>query len=122
MEDFTSKITEILNNPDIMKQIKDIAGGNPAENTENNQKQKIDDQNIDKDMNQEQDGLSPDMLSTVMKLAPLLSSINTDDKYSSFLRSLRPLLSETRQKKLDESEKIIKLIKIFPILKSNGII
>lgn len=122
MEDFTSKITEILNNPDIMKQIKDIAGGTPAENTENNQKQKIDDQNIDKDMNQEQDGLSPDMLSTVMKLAPLLSSINTDDKYSSFLRSLRPLLSETRQKKLDESEKIIKLIKIFPILKSNGII
>lgn len=122
MEDFASKITEILNNPDIMKQIKSIAGENPVENTPIEKNPKSTAQNTDENVIPEQDGLSTDMLSTIMKLAPLISSINSDDKYSSFLRSLRPLLSETRQKKLDESAKIIKLIKIFPILKNNGII
>ena len=59
----------------------------------------------------------------LMKIAPIISAINKDnDKYSSFLSSLRPLLSEKRQKKLDDSFKIIKLIKIFPILKNNGVI
>lgn len=115
MEDITSKITEILNNPDIMDQIKDLANGiKPQE-----KKEELEEKNSEIPENQE---LSPDILSAVMKIAPLLSSIENDDKYANFLKSLRPLLSESRQKKLDESSKLIKIFKILPILKNSGII
>lgn len=115
MEDITSKITEILNNPDIMDRIKDLANGiKPQE-----KKEELEEKNSEIPENQE---LSPDILSAVMKIAPLLSSIENDDKYANFLKSLRPLLSESRQKKLDESSKLIKIFKILPILKNSGII
>ena len=117
MEDIASKLTEILNNPEIMKQIKNLTGVDEEKDAIQKPKEKK--ENID-DFGM--DSLSPDMINTVMKLAPILSSMNNEDKYTSFLQSLRPLLSKSRQKKLDESSKFIKFIQIFPILKKTGLI
>ena len=51
-------------------------------------------------------GLDGDMLQTVMKLAPLLSSLNQEDDSTRFLHALRPMLSNERQTKLDQASKI----------------
>ena len=48
-------------------------------------------------------GLDGDMLQTVMKLAPLLSSLNQEDDSTRFLHALRPMLSNERQTKLDQA-------------------
>lgn len=128
MEELASKITELLNDPDILRQIKNLTGKSSEENADENKKEEQNEKQKEKLHNTNEikgdllNGISPDMLNMLIKLAPLISSVNNDDKYASFLQSLRPLLSKPRQKKLDESSKLIKLIKILPILKNNGII
>lgn len=66
-------------------------------------------------------GLSPDVLQTVGKLAPLLSQVNREDDSTRLLRALRPLLSNARQQKLDEAIKILQMMRLFPLLKNSGL-
>lgn len=65
--------------------------------------------------------MDSDMLGTIMKLAPLLSSLNQEDNSTRLLHALRPLLGPERQKKLDEATKILQLMRMLPLLKSSGI-
>ena len=67
-------------------------------------------------------GVSPEMLNTVMKIAPLLGSINQEDDNTRLLHALRPLLKSERQKKLDEALKIMRMLKFLPLLKEQGIL
>ncbi|MFR1215347.1 MAG: hypothetical protein ACLSCV_12170, partial [Acutalibacteraceae bacterium] len=67
-------------------------------------------------------GVSPEMLNTVMKIAPLLGSINQEDDNTRLLHALRPLLKSERQKKLDEAIKIMRMLKFLPLLKEQGIL
>lgn len=125
MEDLAGKLNELLNDPEIMKQIKDLSGsfGNQEGNNEQ-VKPESKEHNSESSSNSIPglDGFSPEMLSTIAKLVPILSSFNQEDKYTSFLQSLRPLLSEPRKRKLDESSKFLKLMQILPILKDKDII
>lgn len=66
-------------------------------------------------------GLSPQLLQTVGKLAPLLSQANQEDDSTRLLRALRPLLSAARQQKLDEAIKILQMMRLLPLLKSSGL-
>ena len=122
MEDLAGKIAELLNDPNIMKQIQSLSGivGKDSE------KKTIDNTEKKEDTSEKKESvfsnLSPEILSSVMKLAPLMNSVNTKDKYTDLLRALRPLLGPPRQKKLDEASKILKLLKFLPILKQQGIL
>ncbi len=66
-------------------------------------------------------GMDGDMMQMVMKFAPLLSSFRQEDDNTRLLHALRPLLSEERQKKLDEATKLLQLIRLLPLLKGSGI-
>lgn len=66
-------------------------------------------------------GLSPQLLQTVGKLAPLLSQANQEDDSTRLLRALRPLLSAARQQKLDEAIKILQMMRLLPLLKNSGL-
>lgn len=120
MDELADKMAEILNNPEIMQQIKGLSGllGNSDSKDSSNSKQEC-----TKEQHSESsfDGLPPDTLNTFLKLAPMISSFNSEDKYTKFLFALRPLLSEPRQKKLDVASNLVKLIKIIPLLKQQGI-
>ena len=65
---------------------------------------------------------SPEMMQMVLKLMPVLSSVKKDDKYTQFIKALRPLLSESKRKKLDSSAQLLQVIRILPILRSQGIL
>lgn len=67
-------------------------------------------------------GIDPGMLNSIMKLAPLLSSAQQDDDTTRLLYALRPLLGEDRRKKLDEAVKMLKMMKMLPLLKGSGIL
>ena len=67
-------------------------------------------------------GVSPEMLNTIMKIAPLLRTMNQEDDNTRLLHALRPLLKSERQKKLDEAIKIMKMLKFLPLLKKQGIL
>lgn len=66
-------------------------------------------------------GGSPQMLSMVTKLAPLLGQINQEDDSTRLLRALRPLLGPERQKKVDEAMKILQMMRLLPLLKESGV-
>ena len=122
MEDLAGKIADLLNDPNIMKQVQILTGmlgDNHEKKSDNSSDEKTDENSQKKDSIFS--SLSPEMISTIMKLVPLMSSINTDDKYTELLRALRPLLGPPRQKKLDEATKFLKLLKFLPILKQQGI-
>ncbi len=118
MEDLTDKLNSLLGDPEIMDKIQNLSGlfgssensNSTQTETEKSQKDKSDDF-----------GFSPDMIGTLFKIMPLISSLGKDDKYTKFLKSLKPLLSEERQKKLGNSAKILKLMQIIPLIKDQGL-
>ena len=121
MEDLAGKIADLLNDPNIMKQVQSLSGllgNNPEKKTDDESGKK---ENTSEKTESAFSGLSPEMIKNIMKLAPLMASINTKDKYTDLLCALRPLLGPPRQKKLDEASKLLKLLKILPILKKQGI-
>lgn len=63
-------------------------------------------------------GLNPQALSLMTRLAPLL---NREDDATRLLRALRPLLSEGRQKKVDEAIQILQMLRLLPLLKESGV-
>lgn len=120
MEDLTEKLTSLLGDPEIMDKIQNLSGLFGSSDDKSN--------NEDVDKNEEPTkeksddfGFSPDMLGTLFKIMPLISSLGKDDKYTKFLKSLKPLLSEERQKKLGNSAKILKLMQIIPLIKDQGL-
>lgn len=65
--------------------------------------------------------ITPEMLQAVGKIAPLLSQASQEDDSTRLLHALRPLLSPTRQKKLDEAVKILQMMRLMPLLKDSGL-
>lgn len=135
MDDFTEKLSAILSNPEIMAQIKGLSGAlgssasPPSEKNSANAVPAIASESQKESDNPEKstantltkNSISPEMLTQIMKFAPLLSNFNKDDKYTRFLQSLRPLLSNPRKEKLDNAIKFFKIIRLVPLLKAQGI-
>ena len=66
-------------------------------------------------------GVSPQALSMMTRLMPLLSQANREDDATRLLRALRPLLGEQRQKKVDEAIQILQMLRLLPLLKESGV-
>lgn len=121
MDDLTSKLMELLANKETLKNLSNLIGEN-LENIEENSEKKSTLNSIKPQVEESQKDIIPmDAIQTVMKLMPVISSINRDDENTRLLSALRPHLSEKRQVKLDESIKMMQFFKILPILKSQGI-
>lgn len=66
-------------------------------------------------------GLTPQTLSLVSRLGPLLSQAGREDDATRLLRALRPLLGHARQKKVDEAIRILQMLRLLPLLKESGV-
>ena len=67
-------------------------------------------------------GLDANLLGALTKLVPMLSSVQREDDTTRLLHALRPLLSEPRQKKLDEAMKLLRMMRMLPMLKNTGLL
>ena len=61
-------------------------------------------------------------LQMVTRLAPMLAAVRQEDDSTRLLRALRPLLGEERQKKLDEAIRILQFMRMLPILRQSGLL
>lgn len=111
MDDLSAKITELLNDPESLNKLKGLSGllGQDFDKNQDDEKNKSESKKPD---------IPIDAMNTAMKLMPLLSSMNKDDDNTRFLMALRPLLSEERKKKLDQSIRMMKMMKLMPLLKN----
>lgn len=62
-------------------------------------------------------GLSGDTIQSIMRILPMLSEVNKEDDTTRLLDALRPFLGPDRRKKLDESAKMLHMMKLLPLLK-----
>ncbi|MBQ8057770.1 MAG: hypothetical protein IJ275_05485 [Ruminococcus sp.] len=119
MDDLSAKISQILSDPQALQQIKGLGEqlGFPSTlNEPKKEEQKVIEQSPIGN------GFSPDMLSMLSKLAPMMSNMNSEDDTTRLLKALRPFLSEERKRKLDEASKLIKMLKLLPLIKDFGIL
>ena len=120
MDDLSSKLSELLSDPNIMEQVKGLSGMFGAAN-QSAPSPTAPPANNYADNNSQNFNMPDDTMNMIMKIMPLLSSINKEDENTALLRALRPLLGKSRQKKLDEAIKIMQMMKILPLLKNQGI-
>lgn len=120
MDDLTSKLMELLADKENLENIKSLSSlisANLDSSAENSQKNQ---QEVAKE-EPENEAVPTDVIQTVMRLMPVISSMNKEDENTKLLSALRPHLSARRQEKLDESIKMMQMFKVLPMLKSQGI-
>lgn len=122
MDDLSAAIRDLLQDPQSMAQIQNLAQSlglndqQPAQTNTQNPLQAL----LPAAVSQTQN--ADPTLSMLMRAAPLLSKANEEDDASRLLAALRPLLSESRQKKLDNAGRILKLLHLLPLLRESGLL
>lgn len=127
MSDLTSQINQVLSNPEMLEQIKALSGllgqssapqGVPKEFSNS------DSSNVNVPQPKPQsplDLLGADGLQTAMRFMPILSELKKDDETTQLLRAIKPFLSPPRQDKLEEAVRLLRIIRILPLLKNQGL-
>lgn len=110
MSEIEDKINQILNNPEALKQVQSLGEQLGLSKPEPPKPKAV-----------PTDFVNDDMLKTITRLAPVMNSVKGDDETTRLLNSLRPFLSHEKQEKLDRAQKMIKFIRIIPVLKDNGL-
>lgn len=99
-------ISEILSSlsQDDIKQLQDTASAifGSSQKTETNEKNN-----------------NTSMLSDIGKIGSMLSG---NDERTAFVEAMKPLLSEDRQQKADEVIKILRIIRLIPVLRESGLL
>ncbi len=113
MSELQDKLNQILSNPEALKQVQSL--GAQLGLTQNSEPPPKPAQS-----KPPQSQISSDMMGAFAKIAPMLSTIKEDDT-SRLLHSLRPFLSEEKQHRLDQAEKMLKILKIMPLIKNSGL-
>ncbi len=129
MADIESTISSILSDPDAMKKIKDLGKSlgigeskeQVPEKNGNSQKNSFDIGVLSSLISPKEEQENPFDLSTIKRLLPILNGLNKEDESTALLNALKPFLSNDKRKKLDDANKMIKVIKLLPILKIQGL-
>lgn len=106
MPDLNEKLNEILNDPESMNRVRDLAESILSGKSEEENKGDLED-SID--------------IGKIMSIMEKLKH-NSNDSRSQLLLSLKPHLSAERREKVDTALKLLKLIELLPLLKEGGII
>ena len=136
MDDLTSRINQILSDPQSMQMIQNMAqslGLNAAAEqpamVSPPQEQPPFDMNqlgnllsqLGIGQNQPQTSLPSIDMNAMLQIQKAMQLFAGGNQNIELLRSLRPLLSEKRQKKVDDAIRIMQLIKMLPMLKDSGL-
>ena len=122
MEDLSAKLTQLLNDPEGMKQLQSMAQGLMGEGgfdlsslmPQEQPKQTI------PDISGLMGGVSPDQINMMMKLMSAFNSTKEDDR-TRLLMALRPHLTDKRKQRVDQAVKLLKLASVLPLINESGI-
>ena len=138
MDDLTNKLSELLNKPGSMEKLQSALSslglnGNNAE-SDSGDEENDGDSASDSGANLQEllQTLAPAMggsskkehsgdsglpdLRMIAKLAPMIANFNRDDENTVLLKALRPYLHGEREKRLDDTIQMMRLMKLLPLL------
>lgn len=105
-QDLSLKINALLNDPATMDKLRGALSSLSAEDTAPATPPPAE--------------TAPD-LSSLTALLPLLNGLNQEDENTALLKALRPYLHGDREKKLNDSIKLLQLMRFLPLLKDKGL-
>ena len=125
MDDLTSRINQILSDPQSMQMIQNMAqslGLNPPQE----QAAVVPPTPAEQlGLGQSNPSPTPSLpsidMNSILQIQKAMQLFASGNKNVELLRSLRPLLSEKRQKKVDDAVRIMQLIQMLPMLKESGL-
>ena len=120
MDDLAGKLGEILNSPEGMKQVQELAGMLGLSSSKQNSPEP-EPTPAAQPASTGLAGISPDMIGAMMQLAPMLSRLQQDDDTTRLLQALRPLLSAERRSKVDRAIQMVRMIHLLPMLQESGV-
>lgn len=117
MDDMSQKLMSLMNDPEIMSKIQGLSGllsqGEPQQEQPKPKPPepppKPSESMLPMDI--------MDMMGTMMKIMPILNTLKEDDETTRLLKALRPFLNEERRKKLDEGIRLMRIMRLLPLLK-----
>lgn len=151
MEDLLSKVQEMLESPEKLKEFQSLAStllsgeltnnqasdsnskiinNNLSANKDNIQISEIENilknlmnsSNLENKKNYSKDQINiPFDLNMILKIKEIAQIINQDDRNIEFLKALKLLMGNEKQQKIDDAIKIMRLIRLIPIIKDSGI-
>ena len=117
MDDISEKLAEILNDPDSLNRVREM-----AENILGNDNKKENSAPPKNDINSLFGGvdIDPEGIGRIMSVMSRLKN-SKDDSRSNLLLALKPHLSAPRREKVDTAIKLLKIIDLLPLLKDSGL-
>ena len=108
MDDLSEKLSSILSDPEAMRDIAALAS-----------QLGVDASGVHKEEDKRPEPHMPqnDTAAQLMALAPMLGSMKQEDDTTRLLDAMRPFLSEERRQKLDKAKRLIKVMKLMPLIK-----
>lgn len=122
MEDLSTKLTQLLNDPEGMKQLQSMAQGLMGEGGLDLSAlmPQVQEKPVMPDISGLMGGVSPDQMGMMMKLMSAFNSTKEDDR-TRLLMALRPHLTDKRQQRVDQAVKLLKLASVLPLISESGI-
>lgn len=125
MDDLSSMLNDLLKNPESMEKIKGLAsmlgGGGGSDSGPAPPPNPAPAVPAVRD-GRAPDGVDPDSLRMIMKLAPMLSKFRQEDDSTRLLRALRPFLNEEKGKKLDQAIRLMQIVRMIPFIRHSGLL
>ncbi len=112
MDDLSEKLAGLLNDPDTMNRVRQMAENLLGEPEQPKPASPIEDIG---------GMLGAGELQTIMQIISRLKSGGNDPR-TQLLTALKPHLSEPRQEKVDTAIKILKMLEILPLMKDSGLL
>lgn len=139
MDDLMSKLQNVLNDEESMKQIKELAEmlgnevGEPEQSSENKAPSdtpldfskliaSLGNGTNNPDIKQQEKPENSVDIQKLIQLGTVISSANKSDKNVDLLLALKPMLKEENQIKIDRLIKIFQLFAVYPALKESGLL
>jgi len=124
MDDLSSVLSSIMENPEALEQLKNTAsmlfGG--MDNNEGSEQEQNAPASKPSGFSNDFKKAEGDILPLIAKIAPLLSSYGKEDESTRLLNALRPFLGDERKRRLDEGMKMLHIMRLLPLLKDQNIL
>lgn len=122
MEDLTAALQNFLGSEEGAKQLEELSKMLGLDSPE----EKKDNSDIGGMLNglfkNEENDAPPFTPADILKFQKLIKSFQNDNPNTVFLKSLKPLLKEERQQKVEEAVRIMKLLSVLPELRESGML
>lgn len=119
MADMLGKMGELLSDPESLQQIQELAQMLQQGSAEETEQEESTASASDTAENGGAGGFDLNML---LRVQELMGAMQNNDPDTQLLLALRPHLKETRQKKVDQAVKLLKLYAVFSAVKENGML